>query len=79
MKRIFWLFFALNAFPAIMKMIGRVMSVYSLSLQMMMFGFFLGAWVGTIVGNTEMILAGVAIYAVINFGVILTSRDLRKL
>ena len=61
------------------KMIGRVMSVYSLSLQMMMFGFFLGAWVGTIVGNTEMILGGVALYAVINFGVILTSRELRKL
>jgi len=61
------------------KMIGRVMSVYSLSLQMMMFGFFLGAWVGTIVGNTEMILGGVVIYAVINFGVILTSRELRKL
>ncbi|MEE8047091.1 MAG: MFS transporter [Dehalococcoidia bacterium] len=61
------------------KMIGRVMSVYSLSLQMMMFGFFLGAWVGTIVGNTEMILGGVVIYAIINFGVIFSSRDLRKL
>jgi predicted MFS family arabinose efflux permease len=61
------------------KMIGRVMSVYSLSLQMMMFGFFLGAWIGTIVGNTEMILGGVVIYAIINFGVILSSPQLRKL
>jgi predicted MFS family arabinose efflux permease len=61
------------------KMIGRVMSVFSLSLQLMMFGWFLGAWIGTIIGNTQMMLAGMVIYAVINFGLILTSRDLRKL
>jgi len=61
------------------KMIGRVMSVFSLSLQMMMFGWFLGAWIGTIIGNAQMILAGTAIYAVLNFGLILTSKELRKL
>jgi predicted MFS family arabinose efflux permease len=61
------------------KMIGRVMSVFSLSLQAMMFGWFLGAWVGTIIGNAEMMLIGTAIYAVLNFGLILTSKELRKL
>jgi len=45
----------------------------------MMFGWFLGAWVGTIIGNAQMILIGTAIYAVINFGLILTSRELRRL
>jgi MFS family permease len=61
------------------KMIGRVMSVFSLSLQAMMFGWFLGAWIGTVIGNAEMMLIGTAIYAVINFGLILTSKDLRNL
>ncbi len=61
------------------KMIGRVMSVFSLSLQSMMFGWFLGAWIGTIIGNAEMLLAGTAIYAVINLGIILTSPQLRRL
>lgn len=61
------------------KMIGRVMSVFGLSLQSMMFGWFLGAWIGTIVGNTQMILGGVIIYATINFGLIFTSREMRKL
>ena len=61
------------------KMIGRVMSVFSLSLQSMMFGFFLGAWIGTIIGNAQMILGGVVIYAAINFGLIFTSRELRRL
>ena len=62
-----------------LRMIGRVMSVFSLSLQMMMFGWFLGAWIGTLIGNTQMILIGTAIYAVINFGVIFTSPQLRRL
>ena len=60
-------------------MIGRVMSVFSLSLQSMMFGWFLGAWIGTIIGNTQMILIGTAIYALINFGLIFTSPQLRRL
>lgn len=60
-------------------MIGRVMSVFSLSLEMMMLGFFIGAWIGTIIGNPQMILAGVAIYGILNFGLILTSKELRKL
>ena len=62
-----------------LRMIGRVMSVFSLSLQSMMFGWFLGAWIGTLIGNTQMILIGTAIYAVINFGVIFTSPQLRRL
>ena len=45
----------------------------------MMFGWFLGAWVGTIIGNAQMNVIGTAIYAVINFGLILTSRELRRL
>lgn len=61
------------------KMIGRVMSVFSLSLQSMMFGWFLGAWIGTIIGNAQMILIGTAIYAVINVGLIFSSRELRRL
>lgn len=61
------------------KMIGRVMSVFSLSLQMMMFGWFLGAWVGTIIGNAQMMVIGTLIYAVINFGLILSSPQLRRL
>ena len=61
------------------KMIGRVMSVFALSLQSMMFGWFLGAWIGTIIGNAQMMIAGAVIYAVINFGLIFTSKDLRKL
>jgi MFS family permease len=61
------------------KMIGRVMSVFSLSLQSMMFGWFLGAWIGTIIGNPQMMLIGTAIYGVLNFGLILTSKELRKL
>jgi MFS family permease len=61
------------------KMIGRVMSVFSLSLQSMMFGWFLGAWIGTIIGNTEMILGGMVIYTVIHFGIIFTSKELRSL
>ncbi|MDA1278879.1 MAG: MFS transporter [Chloroflexi bacterium] len=60
-------------------MIGRVMSVFSLSLQSMMFGWFLGAWIGTLIGNAQMILIGTAIYAAINVGLILTSPQLRKL
>ncbi|MCH8829390.1 MAG: MFS transporter [Planctomycetes bacterium] len=61
------------------KMIGRVMSVFSLSLQSMMFGWFLGAWIGTIIGNAQMILIGTAIYAVLNIGIIFSSRELRRL
>lgn len=61
------------------KMMGRVMSVFSLSLQSMMLGWFLGAWIGTIIGNSEMIIAGTLIYLVVNFGLILTSKELRKL
>lgn len=61
------------------KMIGRVMSVFTLSLQSMMFGWFLGAWIGTIIGNAQMILIGTAIYAVINVGLIFSSRELRRL
>ena len=61
------------------KMIGRVMSVFGLSLQSMMFGWFLGAWIGTIIGNAQMILIGTAIYAVLNIGIIFSSRELRRL
>jgi len=61
------------------RMIGRVMSVFSLSLQSMMFGWFLGAWIGTIIGNAQMIIIGTLLYLVVNFGLILTSRDLRRL
>jgi len=61
------------------KMIGRVMSVFSLSLQSMMFGWFLGAWIGTIIGNAQMIIIGTLIYLVVNFGLILTSKELRRL
>lgn len=61
------------------RMIGRVMSVFSLSLQSMMFGWFLGAWIGTIIGNAQMIIIGSLLYLVVNFGLILTSRDLRRL
>ncbi len=61
------------------KMTGRVMSVYSLSLQMMMLGWFLGAWIGEIVGNAEMMIGGTAIYLVLHLGLIFTSRDLRRL
>ncbi len=61
------------------KMIGRVMSVFSLSLQSMMFGWFLGAWIGTIIGNAQMIIIGTLIYLVVNFGLVLTSRELRRL
>jgi len=55
------------------------MSVYSLSLQMMMLGWFLGAWIGEIVGNSEMMLGGTAIYLVIHLWLIFTSPELRKL
>ncbi len=61
------------------KMIGRVMSVYSLSLQMMMLGWFLGAWIGELIGNSEMMLGGTAIYLVIHLWLIFTSPELRKL
>ena len=44
-----------------------------------MFGWFLGAWIGTIIGNAQMIIAGTIVYAVINFGIIYASKDLRKL
>jgi predicted MFS family arabinose efflux permease len=60
-------------------MIGRVMSVYSLSLQMMMLGWFLGAWIGELIGNSEMMLGGTAIYLVIHLWLIFTSPELRKL
>ncbi len=61
------------------KMLGRVMSVFSLSLQSMMFGWFLGAWIGTIIGNAQMIVISTLIYLFVNFGIILTSKELRKL
>ena len=61
------------------KMIGRVMSVYSLSLQMMILGWFLGAWIGEIVGNTQMMIVGTAIYLVLHLTLIFTSKELRKL
>lgn len=61
------------------KMIGRVMSVYSLSLQMMMLGWFLGAWIGEIVGNAQMMIVGTAIYLVLHLTLIFTSKELRKL
>jgi predicted MFS family arabinose efflux permease len=61
------------------KMIGRVMSVFALSLQSMMFGWFLGAWIGTIIGNAQMMIAGTIIYAIVNFGIIFTSKDLCRL
>lgn len=61
------------------KMIGRVMSVYSLSLQMMMFGWFLGAWIGEIIGNAQMMIGGTIIYVVLHLTLIFTSPQLRRL
>ena len=60
-------------------MLGRVMSVYALSLEGFTLGWLVGAWVGQQIGNDWMLLASGSLNAVIHLSLIFTSPQLRRL
>lgn len=59
-------------------MLGRVMAVYSMSMQVGMFGWFLGGWIGELIGNDWMLLISATTFALLHFALILTSKELRQ-
>jgi MFS family permease len=59
-------------------MLGRVMAVYGMSIQVGMFGWFIGAWLGEIIGNDWMLLITGTTFALLHFALILTSKELRQ-
>ena len=60
-------------------MVGRVMSVYALSLEGFTLAWLLGAWVGQQIGNDWMLLASGSLFFLIHLGLIFTSPQLRRL
>ena len=60
-------------------MLGRVMAVYSMSMQVGMIGGFLGAWVGEVIGNDWMLLLAGGSFALLNFAIVLSSREMRRI
>ena len=59
-------------------MLGRVMAVYSMSIQIGMFGWFLGGWLGELIGNDWMLLSTGGAFALLHFALFLSSRELRR-
>jgi predicted MFS family arabinose efflux permease len=60
-------------------MLGRVMSVYAMSMQIGMVGSFVGAWLRQLIGNDWMLLLAGSTFAILNFLIILPSRELRRI
>ncbi len=60
-------------------MLGRVMSVYALSLEGFTLGWLVGAWVGQQIGNDWMLLASGSLNILIHTTLIFTSPQLRRL
>ena len=59
-------------------MLGRVMAVYSMSMQVGMFGWFLGGWLGEFIGNDWMLLLTGGTFAFLHFVLFFSSRELRQ-
>jgi MFS family permease len=59
-------------------MVGRVMSVYALSLEGFTLGWLIGAWFGQLIGNDLALLVSGLIFAAVHLGLIFTSRELRS-
>ena len=59
-------------------MLGRVMAAYGMSMQVGMFGWFIGAWLGEIIGNDWMLLITGTTFALLHFALILTNKELRQ-
>ena len=59
-------------------MLGRVMAVYGMSMQVGMFGWFIGGWVGELIGNDWMLLITGITFFLLHFALILTSKELRQ-
>ncbi len=59
-------------------MLGRVMAVYGMSMQVGMFGWFIGGWVGELIGNDWMLLITGVTFFLLHFALILTSKELRQ-
>lgn len=75
-----WLFFGNLASTQTDKpMLGRVMSLYFMSMQIGMVGSFPGAWVGERIGNDWMLLGAGGSLVVVVFAIILTSREMGRL
>ena len=61
------------------EMLGRVMAVFAMSFQVAFVGWFVGGWLGELIGNDWMLLwMGVA-YLTMNAGVFATSKELRAI
>jgi MFS family permease len=59
-------------------MLGRVMAVYSMSVQVGMFGWFLGGWLGELIGNEWMLLLTGSSFALLHFVLCLSSQEVRQ-
>lgn len=60
------------------QMLGRVMAVYGMSIQAGMFGWFLGGWLGEIMGNEWMLLLTGGSFALLHIGLCLSSKEVRQ-
>ena len=59
-------------------MLGRVMAVYSMSIQVGMFGWFLGGWLGELMGNEWMLLLTGGAFALLHFALCLSSQEVMQ-
>lgn len=59
-------------------MLGRVMSVYALSLEGFTLGWLIGAWVGQLIGNDLVLLVSGLIFVAVHLGLIFSSPELRR-
>ena len=59
-------------------MLGRVMAVYSMSIQVGMFGWFLGGWLGELIGNEWMLLVTGGTFALLHFALCLSSQEVMQ-
>ena len=60
-------------------MLGRVMAVYAMSMQVGFLGWFLGGWLGDLIGNDWMLLVTGGSFAMLHFALLLSSREMRRI
>lgn len=60
-------------------MLGRVMAIYSISLQVGFMGWLLGGWLGELIGNEWMLLGTGSAFTILHFLVFATSKPLRQI
>ena len=60
-------------------MLGRVLAIYTMSIQLGFTGWLLGGWLGELIGNDWMLLCTGCAFATLHFLVFATSKPLRQI